>query len=176
MSEIIVQNYKTSLGELLIGVVDKQLCLLDWRYRRMRKAVDARLQKYFECQYTEGTDPLVEETKAQIDSFLAGSRKTFDLPIAFAGTDFQKRVWEYLITIPYGETRSYGQMAEDLGDIKAVRAVASANGANSMSLIVPCHRIIESNGGLGGYAGGLPAKKKLLELESGQADRQLELL
>ena len=174
MSQIKVQSHKVNLGELLIGVIDNKLCLFDWRYRRMRKAVDTRLQKYFGCEYQEAPDYLIDTTKNQVREYLAGQRQTFDIPMALAGTDFQKRVWEYLIRIPYGETRSYGQMAQEMGDVKAVRAVANANGANAMSLIVPCHRITESNGGLGGYAGGLPAKKKLLELESG--NKQLELL
>ena len=90
----------------------------------------------------------------------------FDIPMLFAGTDFQKKVWHKLLEIPYGVTISYGELATQLGMPKAVRAVANANGANAISIIVPCHRVIGSDHSLTGYGGGLAAKKKLLELES----------
>ena len=90
---------------------------------------------------------------------------TFDLPLLFVGTEFQEKVWNTLLEVPYGETRSYGWMAEMIGNPKAVRAVGTANGSNSISIFAPCHRIIGSNGSLTGYGGGLPAKKFLLELE-----------
>lgn len=101
----------------------------------------------------------------ELDEYFAGGRKTFDLPLLFVGTEFQEKVWNTLLEVPYGETRSYGWMAEMIGNPKAVRAVGRANGSNSISIFAPCHRIIGSNGSLTGYGGGLPAKKFLLELE-----------
>lgn len=101
----------------------------------------------------------------ELDEYFAGGRKTFDLPLLFVGTEFQEKVWNTLLEVPYGETRSYGWMAEMIGNPKAVRAVGTANGSNSISIFAPCHRIIGSNGSLTGYGGGLPAKKFLLELE-----------
>jgi len=102
----------------------------------------------------------------QIDEYFNGSRKIFDLPLDLQGTDFQKRVWLELLKIPYGKTISYKELSLKLGDVKAIRAVGAANGANPVSIIVPCHRVIGSDGSLTGYAGGLWRKKWLLEFES----------
>lgn len=113
----------------------------------------------------EGTSAVTEKAKKQLDEFFAGNRTKFDLPLLLVGTDFQKAVWRELLNIPFGQTRSYGEMAQRIGMPKAVRAVANANGANSISIIVPCHRVIGSDHSLTGYAGGLEAKKTLLELE-----------
>ncbi|MGB0373125.1 MAG: methylated-DNA--[protein]-cysteine S-methyltransferase [Opitutales bacterium] len=171
MKQIEVQNYKTSIGELLIGSFEDQLCLMDYRYRRMRTTVDKRIQSTLQAEYVETDSQIIEETKKQLEEYLNKGRTQFDIPILFAGSDFQRSVWNALLQIPYGETRSYSELAESLGNLKAIRAVASANGANSMSILVPCHRIIESNGGLGGYAGGLSVKRKLINLESNGAEQ-----
>ena len=116
-----------------------------------------------------GNDPVLDETERQLRDYFAGTRRRFDLPLAFAGTDFQRRVWFALLTIPFGETRSYGQLAEQLGDLKAVRAVGAANGRNPISIIAPCHRVIGSRGELTGFAGGLETKAWLLGHEKGLA-------
>ncbi len=110
-------------------------------------------------------NPLIEETARQLRAYLRGTRRDFDLPLDMQGTAFQKRVWRYLTTIPYGQTRSYRQVAEAIGAPSAVRAVGSANGANPIPIVVPCHRVIGAGGKLTGYGGGLPLKQKLLELE-----------
>jgi methylated-DNA-[protein]-cysteine S-methyltransferase len=99
-------------------------------------------------------------------AYFANERKNFDIPLLMVGTDFQRSVWDGLIKIPYGNTASYLELSKNIGNEKAVRAVANANGANAISILIPCHRIIGSDGALTGYAGGLPAKKRLLELES----------
>ena len=112
------------------------------------------------------TSNIIQETSKQLDEYFDGKRTVFDIPMLFAGTDFQKKVWHKLLEIPYGVTISYGELATQLGMPKAVRAVANANGANAISIIVPCHRVIGSDHSLTGYGGGLAAKKKLLELES----------
>lgn len=106
----------------------------------------------------------------QLDAYFAGRLKEFNLPLALAGTPFQLSVWRGLTTIPYGETISYGQLATRIGNPKAVRAVGSANGSNPLPIIIPCHRVIGSNGGLTGFGGGLPMKKQLLALESRQGN------
>ncbi len=108
---------------------------------------------------------MIENTIAQLEEYFQGKRKMFDIPLLTIGTGFQKSVWEGLLQIPYSKTASYLQLAKNIGNEKAVRAVASANGANTIGIIIPCHRIIGSNGNLVGYAGGLPAKKKLLDIE-----------
>ena len=114
--------------------------------------------------------PCLIETERQLREYFAGVRKAFDLPLDFHGTEFQRRVWAALLTIPYGETRSYAQMAAFIGDPNAVRAVGAANGRNPISIIAPCHRVIGSTGCLTGFGGGLENKARLLALESAQAD------
>lgn len=109
--------------------------------------------------------PILCETERQLREYFAGQRQQFDLPYDTVGTEFQKKVWQALITIPFGETRSYRQIAEQIGHPKAVRAVGAANGKNPLSIVAPCHRVIGSNGKLTGFAGGLPVKAFLLELE-----------
>jgi methylated-DNA-[protein]-cysteine S-methyltransferase len=107
----------------------------------------------------------LEKTRKQVDEYLNGNRKEFDIPLLMVGIEFQRRVWKALMKVPYGITSTYGQVAEDMGSPKAVRAVGNANSANPISIIVPCHRIIGSNGELVGYGGGLSVKKRLLKME-----------
>lgn len=133
-----------------------------------------------ELEFREGRPPTpvgedwVEDPRAlapvvrQLEEYFAGRRKVFDLDLAPQGTDFQRRVWERLLEIPYGETISYGTLARRVGNPNASRAVGLANGRNPIAIIIPCHRVIGSNGTLTGYGGGLPIKQKLLELERGQ--------
>jgi methylated-DNA-[protein]-cysteine S-methyltransferase len=109
--------------------------------------------------------PVLKETERQLADYFAGRRKAFDLPLDFAGTDFQKSVWSALLTIPFGETRTYSDIARQIGAPKAVRAVGAANGRNPISIIAPCHRVLGSNGHLTGFAGGLETKAHLLKLE-----------
>lgn len=109
--------------------------------------------------------PLLTEAWGQLEEYFAGSRRVFDLPLMPQGTDFQRRVWDALLTIPYGETRSYGEIAALAGSPKAFRAAGMANHNNPISIIIPCHRVIGKNGSLTGYGGGLEAKRFLLELE-----------
>ncbi|MGH6632959.1 methylated-DNA--[protein]-cysteine S-methyltransferase [Sphingopyxis sp.] len=109
--------------------------------------------------------PILLETERQLAQYFAGERRTFDVPLSFAGTDFQKRVWAALLAIPFGETRSYGEIADQLGAPGASRAVGAANGRNPISIIAPCHRVVGSTGKLTGFAGGLEAKRFLLDLE-----------
>ena len=109
--------------------------------------------------------PILIATARQLGEYFDGRRRVFDLPLDFGGTDFQKQVWRALLTIPFGETRSYAQIAAQLGRPKAVRAVGAANGRNPISIVAPCHRVIGTNGALTGFAGGLKAKAYLLRLE-----------
>jgi methylated-DNA-[protein]-cysteine S-methyltransferase len=114
----------------------------------------------------DATDhPILAQAEAQLTDYFAGRREAFDLPLDFRGTDFQKSVWAALLTIPFGETRSYAQIAVAIGRPTATRAVGAANGRNPISIIAPCHRVIGANGTLTGFAGGLEAKAYLLRLE-----------
>lgn len=110
--------------------------------------------------------PILLNAKQQLTEYFQGKRRVFDLSLDFKGTEFQKRVWTALLSIPFGETRSYKQIAEQIGQVKAVRAVGAANGRNPMSIIAPCHRVVGSDGRLVGFAGGLENKNILLQLES----------
>ena len=112
--------------------------------------------------------PILLETQKQLNEYFSGQRQVFNLPLDFEGTEFQQKVWQALLTIPFGETRSYKQIAEQLGNVKAVRAVGAANGKNPISIIAPCHRVVGTSGKLVGFAGGLENKEILLKLESNQ--------
>ncbi|ASW01731.1 methylated-DNA--[protein]-cysteine S-methyltransferase [Paraburkholderia aromaticivorans] len=125
--------------------------------------------------------PVLIDTERQLNEYFAGTRRAFDLPLAFQGTDFQKQVWAALLTIPFGQTRSYAEIAVQIGNVNAVRAVGAANGRNPISIVAPCHRVIGASGALTGFAGGLANKMFLLSLEAGQTsleaetDRQTEM-
>jgi len=165
MTHINTQYFDTPYGELILGSYNKQLCLCDWRYRDKRGSIDSRLQNGLNAEFTEKNDAVLNKTKKQLNEYFNHERKIFDIPLLMVGTAFQKKVWNGLLKIPFGKTSSYLQLAENIGEKNAVRAVASANGANAISIIIPCHRIIGSNGKLVGYAGGLKTKADLLGLE-----------
>ena len=159
------RRYESSCGVLLLGSFGDKLCLCDWQIEKHRGHVDRRLKRILNAEFEEGTSEVIEQAVRQLDEFFAGKRKVFDLPLLFVGTDFQKKVWRELLNIPFGETISYKEMARRIGLPTAVRAVANANGANSVSIFAPCHRVIGSDNSLTGYGGGLAAKEKLLKLE-----------
>ncbi|PID26939.1 MAG: cysteine methyltransferase [Candidatus Cloacimonadota bacterium] len=167
MSRINISYHRMEIGELVIGSFQEKLCILDFRYRKMRDSVDKRVKRGLDSIFLEKEDRVIQITKEQVKEYLRGERKYFDIPILMVGTDFQRTVWKELMKIPYGETCSYLDLAKRINNPKAVRAVASANGSNAIALIIPCHRVIQSDGTLGGYGGGLTVKKRLLEIESG---------
>ncbi|MCP9759915.1 methylated-DNA--[protein]-cysteine S-methyltransferase [Aquitalea sp. S1-19] len=175
MKHIAIDYVKTPLGELVLGAWGEQLCLCDWRYRKMRARIDARITHQLDAVMHETPTPVIELAKRQLADYFAGTRRHFELPLLMAGSDFQRRVWHALLEVPYGAKASYLALATRMGRPEAVRAVASANGANALAIIVPCHRIIGSDGELTGYAGGLEAKRKLLALESSHPASQAAL-
>ena len=165
--------YKSPLGELILGSFKDQLCLCDWRYRKSRESIDRRIQGALKASYVEAGSKLNEECVKQLEQYFTGERKEFDLSILLVGSDFQKKVWNLLMEIPYGKTLSYASLSKRLGDELAIRAVARANGDNALSIIVPCHRILGSDGSLTGYAGGLRTKQKLLQIEGSSLQQEL---
>jgi len=165
MKYVSIQYFETPAGEVILGEVESQVCLMDWSKRKNRKAIDKRIQSGLKAEYIEQDTPLLQTTRHQLTDYFKQQRTLFDLPILMVGTDFQKQVWLTLQQIEYGLTISYKHLSEQMGNEKAVRAVANAVGANAMSVIVPCHRIIGADGSMTGYAGGLAAKKFLLTLE-----------
>lgn len=164
---IITRKYSSPCGELLLGSFDGRLCLCNWTDEKHPGRIHGRLKKLLNAEYMEGTSDIIEKAAAELDEYFRRERKDFDIPLLFAGTEFQKKVWNRLLEVPYGQTVSYGEMAAGLGIPGAVRAVANANGANAISIFAPCHRVIGSNGSLTGYGGGITAKRFLLDLENG---------
>jgi methylated-DNA-[protein]-cysteine S-methyltransferase len=157
-------TFDSPVGVLSLVATDHALVALVWR-------VEGHSRAGFENAVEKPRHPLLRETARQLREYFAGARRKFELPLEFRGTEFQRRVWAALLEIPYGQTRTYGQIAEAIGNSSAVRAVGAANGRNPISIIAPCHRVIGMNGDLTGFGGGLDAKAHLLSLEAPQ--RQL---
>lgn len=172
MNRIQIKRYQSPTGEMLIGTFENQVCLCDWTQGRRRESNDRRIQKALKATYQEADTELAQQVIQQLDEYFAGTRRHFDLPLLLTGTSFQNRVWQALQAIPYGETRSYAELAQATGNPKATRAVASANGSNPISILIPCHRVIGSDHKLVGYGGGLETKRFLLELERQQATQK----
>ena len=161
-------RYHSPCGEMLLGAAGDRLCLCNWAQELHPGRVEQRLRILLKAQFEECGHILPEvlqRTIRELDEYFRGERRDFDIPLLLAGSDFQKRVWQQLPRIPYGQTASYGELAAAIGSPRSVRAVANANGANAISIILPCHRIIGSDGRLTGYGGGLRAKQFLLKLE-----------
>src|ERR1700761_9032860 len=161
---------ESPVGPLKLVATDAGLAAILWKND---SAGRVRLGELME----DPDHPMLLEAERQLAEYFDGRRQEFDLQLDFAGTDFQRRVWQALLTIPYGETRSYGEIAQQIGSPEAVRAVGAANGKNPISIIAPCHRVIGSNGKLTGFAGGLETKARLLALERAdlfQAARSFE--
>ncbi len=166
MNRILTQLYSSPCGDLILGSFNGRLCLCDWEAaERHRAKVNKRLSGILNADFEDGTSSVLETAAAQLDEYFCSMRKTFSVPLLFAGTDFQKKVWQELLAVPFGNTISYRELAIKIGSHKAVRAVANANSANALSIFAPCHRVIGSDNSLTGYAGGVVAKKFLLNLE-----------
>lgn len=177
MGKIKVSEFFSPCGTLVLGAFQGSLCLCDWEHGRRSGYTRERLSRALKAEY-DCIGPVHEDfrccgedgetllkTAEELEEYFSGQRKSFDVPFKLYGTAFQVKVWETLLRIPYGQIRSYKEVAASIGISAAVRAVANANAANPVSIIVPCHRVIGSDGTLTGYGGGLEAKKYLLCLE-----------
>jgi len=162
---ITVTRILTPLGPMLAGGTDDGICLLEFVDRRMLETQIKRLKKLLKAEFVPGVNKHFDVLAKQLKEYFDGKRKQFDLPLQLPGTEFQVKVWEELMKIPCGSTRSYKEQAIALDNPKAVRAVARANGDNRIAIIIPCHRVIGSNGEPVGYGGGIWRKQYLLELE-----------
>lgn len=151
---------------MILGSCGDCLCMCDWTVEPHHERMRRRLSRLLGAEFTEGTSAVIATAEAQLDEYFAGERREFDVSLMFAGTEFQKAVWDALSRIPYGRTETYGELARRIGRPAAVRAIANAVGSNALSILVPCHRVIGADGTLTGYAGGLCAKRHLLALES----------
>ena len=162
---ITINRILTPLGPMLAGATESGICLLEFTDRRMLETQIKRLRKYLGASFLPGESPHFGHLKAELDAYFEGTLRDFTVPLVLTGTEFQESVWRVLRVIPYGATRSYQDQAVAIGKPKAVRAVASANGDNRISILVPCHRVLGKDGKLVGYGGGLWRKQYLLELE-----------
>ncbi len=165
---------ESPVGPLLAGATDDALVLLEFSERKILEDQLMMVRQRLAVPIVPGSNAILRELRTQLSDYFAGRRRDFDLPLKYPGTPFQERVWSTLLTIPYGETWSYLQLARVIGDTKATRAVGTANGMNRIAIVIPCHRVINANGELGGYGGGLWRKRILLDLERGQGQLTIE--
>ena len=173
MQQVNIQYYNSPCGEIILASVGDELCLCDWNEMPCAERNKLRLLRYIKAEFKTETSYILEQTKKQLDEYFTGNRKTFDIPLHPVGTDFQKKVWNALLDIPYGETISYKEIAMSMGNPNGTRAVAGAIGSNGISILIPCHRVIGSNHSLTGFAGGLATKRILLELEAEQKQHKM---
>ena len=161
-----LKRIETPIGTMYAAAVEEGICMLEFTDRKMLETEFKDLAKSLNATIVQGENLHFITLEKELTEYFEGNRKTFTVPLSPVGTEFQKLVWKILLKIPYGETWNYKKQAEVLGDVKKVRAVANANGMNKISILIPCHRVIGSNGTLTGYGGGIWRKQKLLELEN----------
>ena len=170
--QIRVAWIETPLGPMAAGATANGVCFLEFTDRRMLEAQFDALSKRFALAIVPGENELTRRLRSELDRYFAGTLRKFTVPVEYPGTDFQVRVWRALLGIPYGETRSYEDVAREIGSPGAVRAVGHANGLNRVAIVIPCHRVVNKSGELGGYGGGLWRKKNLLAIEQGAAAKK----
>ena len=168
-SSIWINRVVTPLGSMIMGVSDQGLCLLEFAERRMLDTQLKRLRQRMGRVFLPGDHPVMQTVKTELDAYFDGSLRQFSVPLQAPGTEFQEAVWNALLKIPYGETTTYGHIAAKIGHGDAVRAVGRANGDNRVAIIIPCHRVVGSDGELTGYGGGLWRKEYLIAMEQAQA-------
>jgi AraC family transcriptional regulator of adaptative response/methylated-DNA-[protein]-cysteine methyltransferase len=166
---ILLDWIPSPVGPLIAGANDQGLCLLEFTDRRMLETQLETLRRRVGPVLLPGRSRWLDALRTQLGEYFAGQRRDFDLPLVIRGTPFQERVWRALLTIPFGETWSYRELAERVGQPGASRAVGTANGMNRIAIVIPCHRVVNADGKLGGYGGGVWRKQVLLDLERGQA-------
>lgn len=164
-----INRIRTPLGSMIMGVSDQGLCLLEFAERRMLDTQLQRLRQRMGRVFLPGDHPQMQWVKKELDDYFNNNLQSFTVPVQSPGTSFQESVWQALRQIPYGEMRSYAEIAETIGHPSAVRAVGRANGDNRIAIIIPCHRVVGSDGDLTGYGGGLWRKEYLLTLEQAQS-------
>lgn len=168
VAHVLVDRFLTPLGPMIAGATDEGICLLEFADRRMLETQLRRLVERLGCVITPGRNEPLRALDDDLTAYFDGNLRRFSVPLVTAGSEFQIAVWERLRAIPYGETRSYAQIAREIGRPTAVRAVARANGANRIAILIPCHRVIGSDGRLSGYGGGVWRKRFLIDLEGGR--------
>jgi AraC family transcriptional regulator of adaptative response/methylated-DNA-[protein]-cysteine methyltransferase len=165
---VLLEWIASPVGPLVAGATSEGICLLEFSDRRMLEAQLKTLRRRLGAPLVPGRNRWLDALHRQLDEYFAGQRKAFDLPLVIRGTPFQEQVWRTLLTIPCGETWSYRDVAARIGQSGATRAVGTANGMNRIAIVIPCHRVVNADGRMGGYGGGLWRKQFLLDLERGQ--------
>lgn len=164
-AKILFRNLASPVGEMIAGATDHGVCFLEWHSRGGVDRIMQRVQKRYRLPLVAGESEHLTQLETELGAYFSGALRQFTVPMDVTGTEFERTIWAQLLQIPYGETRCYGDIATAIGKPKASRAVGRANGANYLSILIPCHRVIEAGGGLRGYGGGLWRKQFLLELE-----------
>jgi AraC family transcriptional regulator of adaptative response/methylated-DNA-[protein]-cysteine methyltransferase len=172
---IVTAHFETPLGLMVAGAAEEGICLLEFSDRRMLNTEYKDLTRLLKTTIEEGENKHTRAIRKQLRQYFAGKRKEFTVPLLTPGTAFQQAVWKELQKIPFGSTRSYQEQAEVLNKPDAVRAIANANGMNRISIVIPCHRVIGSDGSLTGYGGGLKRKKWLLDHERKYSGKAIDL-
>lgn len=165
IEEMIITKVESPVGLLLAGATSEGLCLLEFTDPHKIDTQIEAIKKRFSSHVVRGENRHTEKLKQELSSYFAGTLRQFSLPLIYAGTPFQMKVWNELRRIPYGETISYEELARRVSSTSAQRAVGQANGLNPIAIVIPCHRVVNKSGKLGGYGGGLWRKKLLLDLE-----------
>ena len=165
---VVVSWVESPVGPLVIAANRRGVCLLEFTDQRRLETQFSALKKVFSCAIVPGRNEHLDLLEKELKQYFAGSLRQFSVPLVYPGTPFQERVWSDLLRIPYGQTRSYEDLARQIGSTGAQRAVGHANGQNRIAIVIPCHRVVNKDGKLGGYGGGLWRKQYLLDLERGQ--------
>ncbi|HZU86958.1 MAG TPA: methylated-DNA--[protein]-cysteine S-methyltransferase [Anaerolineaceae bacterium] len=173
MNPYFLTTMNTPLGELLLGATNQGVCLVEFSGQAERVQLEQVMLEKRDLVLTTGSSQYLEDVQAELKAYFAGKLRGFNVPLDAGGSEFQRRVWAALVHIPYGETRSYNDLALQLGQPGGSRAVGTANGSNPIAIVVPCHRVITTSGKLGGYGGGLWRKEWLLNFEGRQAGTRL---
>jgi AraC family transcriptional regulator of adaptative response/methylated-DNA-[protein]-cysteine methyltransferase len=163
-----VELMESAVGPLVIGATDDGVCLVEFTDPTRMESQVTSLRRLLPYEVQHGAHPYLAQVRQELTEYFAGQRTHFEVPLVYPGSAFQRAVWDALLEIPYGETRSYESLAKQIATAEAVRAVGGANGANRIAIVIPCHRVVNKSGKLGGYGGGLWRKKALLALEQQQ--------
>ena len=162
---VLLSRLRSPLGTLVAGATAKGICLLEFTDRGMLEAEFAALGRMFNLPLVPGSNDHLVRLQVELAGYFGGSVRHFTVPLIYPGSPFQRRIWDELLAIPYGDRRTYEQIALAIGESKAARAVGRANGSNRLAILIPCHRLVNKNGRLAGYGGGLWRKQFLLDLE-----------
>jgi AraC family transcriptional regulator of adaptative response/methylated-DNA-[protein]-cysteine methyltransferase len=162
---IFLKQFETPIGIITAGADDKGICLLEFENSKRTEDEKRKISEYLRDEFIEGDNRITVELVKEINEYFNGTRKIFTIPLVLTGTQFQNRIWNELLKIPYGTTRTYMEQAETYGNPASIRAIAGANSENRISIIIPCHRVVGKNGDLTGYGGGLWRKRWLIEHE-----------